>query len=73
MTTIQAKAEVFLTAFGALAKSEQNAILFGLIHNASLREDIIDLTIAASLCPDSFFTCLLFHLGGVKIHYYLVG
>ena len=46
MTTIQAKAEVFLTAFGALAKSEQNAILFGLIHNASLREDIIDLTIA---------------------------
>ena len=46
MTVIQAKAEVFLTAFRALAKIEQNAILAGLIHNSSLREDIIDLAIA---------------------------
>ncbi|MFH1245815.1 MAG: hypothetical protein V1662_04945 [Candidatus Omnitrophota bacterium] len=46
MTVIQAKAEVFLTAFNAMPKPEQNAILFGLIHNARLREDIIDLTIA---------------------------
>jgi hypothetical protein len=46
MTAVQAKAEVFLTAFNALPKAEQNAVLFGLIHNARLREDIIDLTIA---------------------------
>ncbi|MCX5695957.1 MAG: hypothetical protein NTW18_04795 [Candidatus Omnitrophica bacterium] len=46
MTAVQAKAEVFLTAFGALPRAEQNAVLFGLIHNARLREDIIDLTIA---------------------------
>ncbi|MDO9573170.1 MAG: hypothetical protein Q7J37_04750 [Candidatus Omnitrophota bacterium] len=46
MTATQAKAEVFLTAFSALPKAEQNAVLFGLIHNAHLREDIIDLTIA---------------------------
>ncbi len=46
MTAIQAKAEVFLTAFGALPRSEQSAILFGLMHNARLREDIIDLAVA---------------------------
>ena len=46
MTVTQAKAEVFLTAFRALAKIEQNAILVGLIHNSHLREDIIDLAIA---------------------------
>ena len=46
MTVIQAKAEIFLTAFRALPKAEQNAILAGLIHNARLREDIIDLAIA---------------------------
>lgn len=46
MTTIQAKAEIFLTAFSAMPKSEQNAILFGLIHNNRIREDIIDLAIA---------------------------
>lgn len=46
MTVTQAKAEVFLTAFRALSKPEQSAILAGLIHNSHLREDIIDLAIA---------------------------
>ncbi len=46
MTITQAKAEVFLTAFRALSKHEQSAILTGLIHNSHLREDIIDLAIA---------------------------
>lgn len=46
MTSVQAKAEVFLTAFRALPKTEQNAIIFGLVHNPRLRADIIDLAIA---------------------------
>ena len=46
MTTIQAKAEIFLTAFQSLPRPEQNAILSGLLHNTSLRKDIIDLAIA---------------------------
>jgi len=41
MTTTQAKAEIFLTAFNAMAKSEQNEILLKLIHNRRLREDIL--------------------------------
>ena len=46
MTTAQATAEVFLTAFRALPKPEQNAFLFTIIKDHSFREDIIDLTIA---------------------------
>jgi hypothetical protein len=46
MTTKQATAEVFLTAFKALPKQEQNAFLFTIIKDHSFREDIIDLAIA---------------------------
>ena len=46
MTTKQATAEVFLTAFRALPKQEQNAFLFTIIKDNSFREDIIDLAIA---------------------------
>lgn len=46
MTTKQATAEVFLTAFRALPKQEQNAFLFTIIKDHSFREDVIDLAIA---------------------------
>ena len=46
MTTRQATAEVFLTAFRALPKQEQNAFLFTIIKDHSFREDVIDLAIA---------------------------
>jgi len=43
MTQTQATAEVFLTAFRALPKQEQNAVLAGLVQDESLREDLLDL------------------------------
>ena len=46
MTTKQATAEVFFTAFRALPKQEQNAFLFTIIKDHSFRKDLIDLTIA---------------------------
>lgn len=46
MTTKQATAEVFVTAFKALPKQEQNAFLFTIIKDHSFREDVIDLAIA---------------------------
>ena len=46
MTTRQATAEVFLTAFRALPKQEQNAFLFTIVKDHSFREDVIDLAIA---------------------------
>ena len=46
MTTKQATAEVFLTAFRALPREEQSAFLFTIIKDHSFREDVIDLAIA---------------------------
>ena len=46
MTAKQATAEVFLTAFKALPKQEQNAFLFTIVKEHSFREDVIDLAIA---------------------------
>jgi len=46
MTSTQATARVFLTAFKALPRHEQNAFLFTIIKDHSLREDVIDLAIA---------------------------
>jgi len=46
MTTKQATAEVFLTAFRALPRQEQNAFLFTIVKDHSFREDVIDLAIA---------------------------
>ena len=46
MTAYQATAKIFLTAFMALPRKAQNAILFPLVHDPEIREDIIDLAIA---------------------------
>jgi hypothetical protein len=46
MTARQATAEVFLTAFRALPKHEQNAFLFTIVKDRYFREDVIDLAIA---------------------------
>ena len=46
MTTKQATAEVFLTAFRVLPKEEQNAFLFAIVKDYHFREDLIDLAIA---------------------------
>ena len=46
MTSKQATAEVFLTAFRALPKEEQNAFLFTIVKDHRFREDLIDLVIA---------------------------
>ena len=48
MTTRQATAEVFLTAFKALPKQEQSAFLFTIVKDHSFREDIMDLAIAVT-------------------------
>ncbi len=46
MTTVQATAEVFFTAFRALPKQEQSAFLFTIINDCSFGKDVIDLAIA---------------------------
>lgn len=46
MTAYQATAEVFVNAFRALPKKAQSAVLFILVRNSQIREDIIDLAIA---------------------------
>jgi len=46
MTTTQATAEVFLTAFRALPKQEQSAFLFTIVNDHSFGKDVIDLAIA---------------------------
>jgi hypothetical protein len=43
----QATAEIFLTAFKALPKREQNAVLAGIAQDKELREDLLDLTLIA--------------------------
>jgi hypothetical protein len=43
-----ATAEVFLTAFKALTKKEQNIFLSEILRNKNLREDLIDIAIAES-------------------------
>jgi hypothetical protein len=46
MNSEQAAANVFLTAFRALPRREQNAFLFTIVKDRSFREDLIDLAIA---------------------------
>jgi hypothetical protein len=48
MTSQQATAEVFMTAFRALPHKEQNTFLTAMVKDARLREDIIDLAIATT-------------------------
>jgi hypothetical protein len=47
MTTHQATAEVFLTAFKALPKQDQAAVLAGIAADEGLREDLFDLALIA--------------------------
>jgi hypothetical protein len=47
MTTHQATAEVFLTAFKALPKQDQAAVLAGIADDEGLREDLFDLALIA--------------------------
>ena len=46
MTSQQATAEVFMTAFRALPHKEQDSFLVAMVKDARLREDLIDLAIA---------------------------
>jgi len=46
MRTQGATAEVFLTAFKALPKKEQNIFLTEVLKDRKLREDLIDIAIA---------------------------
>ena len=46
MTVKQATTQVFLTAFRALPKNEQNTFLFTIIKDSRFRKDVIDLAIA---------------------------
>jgi hypothetical protein len=50
MTVSQATAEVFMTAFRALPRQEQDSFLMAVIRDNRFREDIIDLAIAAKRC-----------------------
>ncbi len=46
MTKTEATAEVFWTAFKALRRREQDAVVVRLAEDKKLREDLIDITIA---------------------------
>ncbi len=46
MTTAQATADVFLTAFRALPRRVRDEVVLHIVQDASLREDFIDLAIA---------------------------
>lgn len=46
MTSKQATAEIFMTAFRALPPEEQNTFLITIVKDSHFREDIIDLAIA---------------------------
>jgi hypothetical protein len=45
MTTSQATAEVFLTAFRALPKKEQQTVLALITEDKELREDLLDMAV----------------------------
>ena len=45
MTSTQATAEVFWTAFKALPAEEKRAVLQRIIHDENLRRDLMDLSI----------------------------
>jgi hypothetical protein len=47
MSSIQATADIFLTALRALPKREQNAVLAGIAQDENLREDLLDLATIA--------------------------
>ncbi len=45
MTTSQATAEVFFTAFKSLKSNEKEAFLEKILRNSALRQDIIDMAL----------------------------
>ncbi len=45
MTTIEATAEVFWTAFQALSKKERDAVVARFLKEKNFREDLIDVAI----------------------------
>lgn len=47
MTKSQATAEVFLTAFKAMPKSQRAAVLAGMAKDKALRRDLIDMAVVA--------------------------
>lgn len=54
MTQAQAVAEVFLTAFHALPKVQQNRIIAVMVRDPHLREDLIDLAIAETRSKEPY-------------------
>lgn len=48
MTDTQATAEVFYTAFKAMTKAEQDALLVRMANDESIREDLLDLAVGLS-------------------------
>ncbi|MCX5860069.1 MAG: hypothetical protein NT056_09275 [Proteobacteria bacterium] len=46
MTPVEAKAEIFWTAFKSLPRREQNLVLTRLASDRSLRRDLMDISIA---------------------------
>jgi hypothetical protein len=46
VTSKQATAKIFMTAFRALPREEQNTFLFTIVNDTRFREDIIDMAIA---------------------------
>jgi len=52
MKTDGAFAEIFLTAFKTLPKTEQNIFLAKILKDRKLREDLIDIAIAESRAND---------------------
>ena len=47
MTSVQATAEVFLTALAGLPREERRAVLLRLIQDQRLRHDLLDLAVIA--------------------------
>lgn len=52
MTKSEATAEVFYTAFRALPKKDRDALIFRLIEDEELREDLIDIAVAKERMND---------------------
>jgi len=46
MTQAQAVAQIFMTAFHALPRREQDHVLSAMVRDRRLREDLIDLAVA---------------------------
>ena len=46
MTKTEATAQVFWTAFKALPRKEQDAVVLKLVEDKGLREDLIDIAVA---------------------------